>query len=76
MKMLGQDWIILAIGILAIIMLLYTTNRAEATPVKGVVLSEYKVGRTTIYEWQTHHNRLCTMVVDRIQSNAPFISCN
>jgi len=50
--------------------------KAQAAPTKGKVLSEYKVGRTTIYEWRTNHNRLCTMVVDRYASNAPFISCS
>ena len=49
---------------------------AKAAPIKGVLMHQYSIGRTTIYEWRTNHNRLCTMVVDRIQSNAPFISCN
>ena len=64
------------VSIIVVIGMLTMPTKTEAGPVKEAVTAEYKIGRTTIYEWRTGHNRLCTMVVDQYSSNAPFINCS
>ena len=71
-----RDELLTIVTIIVIAIVAIVTMPVTAGPVREAVTAEYKIGRTTIYEWRTGHNRLCTMVVDQYSSNAPFISCS
>jgi hypothetical protein len=73
MKMLGQDWFMLAVGIFAMGMWIYT-SKTEAGPVRQAVIATYQIGNSTAYDFRSSHNRICTLIIHKAGSR-PSLSC-
>lgn len=66
----------LILGVIVVLLALATMPEAQSGPVKMMVTKSYRINKTTIYEWRTGHNRLCTMVISDISSHKPVLSCS